>query len=38
MPKATGKTIIPDEEEEIVPHGVINAEEAKMHALSLEKC
>ena len=36
MPKATGKTVISDEEEEIVPHGVINAEEAKMHALSLE--
>ena len=36
MTKATGKTVIPDKEEEIVPHGVINAEEAKMHALSLE--
>ena len=35
-PKATSKTIIPDEEEEIVPHGMINAEEAKIHALSLE--
>ena len=37
MPKAKEKTIIPDEEEEIVPYGVINTEEAKIHALSLKK-
>ena len=37
MPKAKEKMIIPDEEEEIVPHSVIYMEEAKIHALSLEK-
>ena len=37
MPKAKEKTIIPDEEEEVVPHGVINTEEAKIHALSLKR-
>ena len=36
MPKATEKTVIPDEEEEIAPHSVINPEEAKRHALSLD--
>ena len=36
MPKAKEKTIIPDEEEEVVPHGVINPEEAKIHALTLK--
>ena len=37
MPKAKEKTIIPDEEEEVVPRGVINTEEAKIHALTLKR-
>ena len=37
MPKAKEKMIIPDEEEEVVPHGVINTEEAKIHALTLKR-
>ena len=36
MPKATEKNVAPDEEEEIAPHGSINPEEAKRHALSLD--
>ena len=37
MPKAKEKTIIPDEEEETTLHRMVNAEEAKRHALNLDE-
>ena len=36
MPKATQKSIVTDEEEEIALHGTVNTEEARRHALNLD--
>ena len=36
MPKASQKSVVVDEEEEIALHGTVNLEEAKRHALNLE--
>ena len=37
MPKAKEKTIIPEEEEEATLHGTVNPEEARRHAINLDK-
>ena len=36
MPKATQKSIVAEEEEEIALHGMANPEEARRHALNLQ--
>ena len=37
MPKAKEKSIIPEEEEEATLHGTVNPEEARRHAINLDK-
>ena len=37
MPKAKEKSITPDEEDEATLHGTVNPEEARRHAINLEK-
>ena len=36
MPKATQKSVVAEEEEEIALHGMANPEEARRHAINLE--